>query len=146
MPEITINFYGGTQQVNPSATTAIQNFYGDQFAKEKLKEEAMSQLNLSPEAIKFSKYINKVEDMPRYLSLLSSCESATDLAQVVMTILEAEPKVTEEEVVRRRFIETILSLCPKMAENEKGNSIDNIRARINDALAKRPKKRPSTFK
>ena len=146
MSDITINFYGGTQQVNPSATTAVQNFYGDQFAKEKLKEEAMSQLNLSPEAIKFSKYINKVEDMPRYLSLLASCESATDLAQVVMTILEAEPKVTEEEVVKQRFIETILPLCPKMAANERGNSIDNIRARINDALAKRPKKRPSASK
>lgn len=146
MPDITINFYGGTQQVNPSATTAVQNFYGDQFAKEKLKEEAMSQLNLSPEALKFSTYINKVEDMPRYLSLLSPCESATELAQVVMAILEAETKVTEEEVVRRRFIECILPLCPKMAANERGNSIDNIRARINDALAKRPKKRPMASK
>ncbi|MGN0053677.1 MAG: hypothetical protein ACI378_06390 [Bacteroides sp.] len=146
MPDITINFYGGTQQVNPSATTAVQNFYGDQFAKEKLKEEAMSQLNLSPEALKFSTYINKVEDVPRYLSLLSPCESATELAQVVMAILEAETKVTEEEVVRRRFIECILPLCPKMAANERGNSIDNIRARINDALAKRPKKRPMASK
>lgn len=146
MPDITINFYGGTQQVNPSATTAVQNFYGDQFAKEKLKEEAMNQLNLSPEALKFSTYINKVEDVPRYLSLLSPCESATELAQVVMSILEAEPKVTEEEVVRRRFIECILPLCPKMAANERGNSIDNIRARINDALAKRPKKRPIVSK
>ena len=146
MPDITINFYGGSQQVNPSATTAVQNFYGDQFAKEKLKEEAMSQLNLSPEALKFSTYINKVEDVPRYLSLLSPCESATELAQVVMAILEAETKVTEEEVVRRRFIECILPLCPKMAANERGNSIDNIRARINDALAKRPKKRPMASK
>ena len=67
MSDITINFYGGTQQVNPSATTAVQNFYGDQFAKEKLKEEAMSQLNLSPEAIKFSKYINKVEVLSFFL-------------------------------------------------------------------------------
>ena len=140
MSDITINCYGGSQQINPVATTAVQNFYGDQFAKDRLKEEVQDRLHLTSEALKFCTYIDKVEDMPRYLSLLSPCENATDLAKVVMTILEAEPKVTEEEVVKRRFIERILPLAPKVASSDHGNSIDNIRARINDALASRPKK------
>lgn len=141
MNTITFNIYGGTQQVNPSATSAVQNFYGDQFAKERLREDTLGQLDLSPEAHRFSAYINKVEDMPRYLSLFSSCESATDLAQTVMTLLDAEPRITKEEVVKQRFIEKLLPLAPKVAHSDKGNSVDNIRARINDALAKRSKKR-----
>ena len=141
MSDITFNIYGGTQQVNPSATTAVQNFYGDQFAKEVLKEEALGKLDLSPEAKQFCLYINKVEDMPRYLSLLASCENAADIAKVAMQLLEAETKITEEEVVKKRFIERILPLAPKVASSERGNSVDNIRVQINDALARRPRKR-----
>lgn len=141
MAEITFNIYGGTQQINPSATTAEQHFYGDQFAKEMLKEDALDQLDLSPEAKQFSLYINKVEEMPGYLSLLASCENAADIAQVVMKLLEAEPKITEEEVVRKRFIERILPLASRVASADRGNSVDNIRVQINEALANRPRKR-----
>lgn len=141
MSDITFNIYGGTQQINPSATTAEQHFYGDQFAKEMLKEEALNKLDLSPEAKQFCIYINKVEDMPRYLSLLASCENAADIANVVMKLLEEEPKITEELVVKRRFIERILPLAPKVASSERGNSSDNIRVQINEALARRVKKR-----
>ncbi|MGM9759073.1 MAG: hypothetical protein ACI30I_03030 [Parabacteroides sp.] len=141
MGDIVFHIYGGTQQVNPSATSAVQNFYGDQFAKEMLREESMSHLDLSPEARQFSLYINKVEEMPRYLSLLASCESATDLAQAVIALMEENPRINREEVVKKRFIERLLPLVPQVALSEKGNSVDNIRARINDALAKHPKKR-----
>lgn len=138
MPDVIFNIYGGTQQVNPNATTAVQNFYGDQFAAEKLREEALGGLDLSPEANQFALYIDKVEDMPSYLSLLSGCTTATELAQVVMKLMESEPKITKEEVVRERFIEKLVPLVPRI---EKGLSIDNIRQRINDALARQPKKR-----
>lgn len=138
MPDVIFNIYGGTQQVNPNATTAVQNFYGDQFAAEKLREEALGGLDLSSEANQFALYIDKVEDMPRYLSLLSGCTTATELAQVVMKLMESEPKITKEEVVRERFIEKLVPLVPRI---EKGLSIDNIRQRINDALARQPKKR-----
>lgn len=141
MSDVQINIYGGTQQINPSATKAEQHFYGDQFAKEMLKQETLGKLNLSPEAEQFGLYINKVEDLPRYLSLLASCADAMDLAQVAMQLLEAEPKITQEEVVKRRFIERLLPLAPKVATSDRGNSIDNIRVRINEALANRTKKR-----
>lgn len=138
MSEVIFNIYGGTQQVNPNATTAIQNFYGDQFAAEKLKEEALQELQLSAEAEALSLYINKVEEMPRYLSLLSACTTATELAKAVMTLLEDNPKLTKEEVVKERFIEKLLPLAPKLTQ---GNTISNLRARINDELARRPRKR-----
>ena len=141
MTNITLNFYGGSQQVNPSAQTATQVFIGDQFAKERLQEEVLRQLDLSPEAERFRPYINKVEDMPRYLSLLSACTNATELAQAVMTLLDNEPKITKAEVVKERFISKLLPLAPKLAQSDRGNSIDNIRARINDALSKHSKKR-----
>ena len=79
--------------------------------------------------------------MPGYLSLLASCENAADIAQVVMKLLEAEPKITEEEVVRKRFIERILPLASRVASADRGNSVDNIRVQINEALANRPRKR-----
>lgn len=142
MTGITINIYGGTQQINPAATTAEQHFYGDQFAKETLKNEALDRLDLSPEAKQFSLYITKVEDLPRYLTWLSSCEHAVDIAKVVLRLLEAEPKITAEEVVKKRFIERLLPLAPKVASSERGNSIDNLRFQINEALAKRPRKCP----
>ena len=138
MSEITFNIYGGTQQINPSATTAEQHFYGDQFAREMLNEEAMDRLDLSPEARQFALYLNMVQEMPRYLSMLSSCESAADIAKVVMNLLDSEDRITREEVVKKRFIERILPLAPKVASSARGNSIDNIRVQINDALMQRP--------
>ena len=136
--KVTINIFGGTQQINPSATSAVQNYYGDQFARDKREEEAKAQLDLSPEAQKLAAYLNKVEDITCYLPLLASCDTATDLAHVVMSMMRKEDRITKEEVVRQRFIERILPLAPKLAQSERGNSIDNIRARINDALMKQP--------
>jgi len=137
MSEVIFNIYGGTQQVNPNATTAAQNFYGDRFAADLLKGKTPGGPGMPAEADMFAVYINNVEDMPRYLSMLSGCATATELAQVVMTLLEAEPKITAEEVVKERFIARLLPLAPNIT---KGTGVDNIRARINDALAKRPKK------
>ena len=43
------------------------------------------------------------------------------------------------EIVKERFINLILPLATKLT---KGTSVDNIRARINDALSRLPKQRP----
>ena len=37
--QIVFNIYGGSQQITPVATTATQNYYGDQFALDKLRNE-----------------------------------------------------------------------------------------------------------
>ena len=33
---VTFNIYGGNNQILPNATEAVQNFYGDQFADQKV--------------------------------------------------------------------------------------------------------------
>ena len=75
----------------------------------------------------------------RYLALIGECRSATELAKVVVEMVEQEPKLFPEEMVKERFIKLLLPFASKL---EKGKTIDNIRARINDAWMNRPKKRP----
>ena len=36
----TINIYGGTQQILPNATQAVQNFYGADSSRDITREEA----------------------------------------------------------------------------------------------------------
>lgn len=134
MNDITININGGNNQILPNATEAVQNFYGDQFAEKILKHQTTA-ANAPLEADKLSLYINKV-NIPGYVAQINECQSATELAQIVMSMLEQEPKLTDELVVKERFITLLLPLAYKM---DKGRSIDNIRARINDALMARPK-------
>lgn len=134
----TINIYGGSQQILPNATEAVQNFYGDRFAKDILREDALGRLNLSPEARHLSVYINNVEDLSSYLVRLSECATATELALVVVDMVESQPRITKEEMVKERFIKLLLPLVPGITT---GRSIDNVRARINEAWARRPKNR-----
>lgn len=137
MADVNITINGGNNQILPNATEAIQNFYGNQFAEKKPspslpKEEPM------PEMDRLSLYINK-ENIPGYLAQIGECRIATELAKVVVQMVEQEPRLTEEEMVKERFIKQLLPFASKLT---KGTSIDNIRARINDAWARRPKHRP----
>lgn len=132
----TINIFGGHQQILPEATQAVQNFYGDAVARETLREDALSRLELSAEAKRLSIYINNVEELSGYLFRLSECVTAMELALVVVGMVESQPRITKEEMVKERFIQLLLPLAPGIAT---GRSIDNIRARINDAWARRPK-------
>ena len=134
MNDITININGGNNQILPNATEAVQNFYGDQFA-EKILSNTVVDKELCPEVGKLSLYVDKV-NLPDYIAQLSECQNATELAKVVIYMFEQEPKLTEEEIVKERFISILLPLATKIT---KGRTIDNLRARINDALLSRPK-------
>ena len=134
MNDVTININGGNNQILPNATEAVQNFYGDQFAEKKLSNTADG-IESCPEADKLSLYINKV-NLPGYISQIGECLNATEFAKVVISIFEQESKLTEEEIVKERFISLLLPFATKLA---KGRTIDNLRARINDALLSRPK-------
>ena len=134
MNDVTININGGNNQILPNATEAVQNFYGDQFAEKKLSNTADG-IESCPEADKLSLYIDKV-NLPGYISQIGECLNATEFAKVVISIFEQESKLTEEEIVKERFIRLLLPFATKL---EKGRTIDNLRARINDALLSRPK-------
>lgn len=137
MADVNITINGGNNQILPNATEAIQNFYGNQFAEKKPspslpKEEPM------PEMDRLSLYINK-ENIPGYLAQIGECRTATELGRLVVQMVEQEPGLTAEEMVKERFISQLLPFAFKLS---KGKTIDNIRARINDAWARRPKHRP----
>ncbi|NBH89046.1 hypothetical protein [Parabacteroides distasonis] len=134
---VVINIYGGTQQILPNATQAVQHFYGADISRDVFREGALSRQELSPEAKRLSAYINNVEELGVYLTRLSGCITASELALVVVSMVENRTGVSKELMVRESFIRLLLPLTPGITS---GRSIDNIRARINDAWARRPKK------
>ena len=125
MAETVININGGNNQILPEATHAVLHIHIYAGTSAQMTTE-----DTPPEVGQLSLYLDKVENLPRYLSLLSQCQSAHELAQVVMEMLQNEPKITAEEIVKERFIKKLIPLTPKIT---KGTSVDNIRARINDA-------------
>ena len=136
MSDVKINIIGGNTQVLPNATEAKQIFIGDQFAEKLLSGESPKEESL-PEVDKLSIYINK-ENIPGYLAQIGECQTATELAKVVVEMAEYEPRLTAEEIVKERFISQLLLFAFKLT---KGRTVDNVRARINDAWMKRPKRR-----
>ncbi len=145
---IIFNISGGNNQILPNATHAVQYFYGDKFAQEKQgvkadnipsdsnKELSRSE-DINEEATKrLSIYIPESEPLLYYIGKLKVCSTAAELAKVAIEICNAPEieSVDKEEVVKARFIEALLALCPRLT---KGNSINNIRVQINELLMKR---------
>ena len=103
MSDITITIHGGNNQILPNATEAIQNFYLGEYCGETSLEEGDGRSGLMPETIRFRAYINKEEDLERYLAQIVECRTVTELAQVILVMQENEPKITPEEMVKERF-------------------------------------------
>lgn len=136
MADVTFNIYGGNNQILPNATKAEQNFYGDQFAEKMLAKDGEAPQPLTEEEQALSIYINKVESLRDYITLLRSCKTARDLGEVVATMRQQEPSLTDELIVKQSFISLLLPFVPTW---EKGQTIDNIRVAINNAWATRKK-------
>ena len=137
MSDVTININGGNNQIFPNAEKGEQHFYGDQFA-EKILQHTFSKEAILPEVEKLSLYISK-ENINAYLTQIGECNNATEIAKVVVQMCEQEPRLSQEEIVNERFISMLLPFAKKLT---KGKGIDNLRARINDAWAQRPKIKP----
>lgn len=124
---IVFNINGGNNQILPNATQATQNFYGDKYMEEMAKKGNADE---APEITKspLAHYINNVERLTYYIGKLSSCDDTRALAQVVIE-MHGDPEVIidKEEMVKERFISTLLPHAPKVT-----TSISNIRQRIND--------------
>lgn len=147
MNDVKISIHDSIVQVLPNATKAVQNFNGDQFAeksfsKREVAEDSSSDADssevASPEAKKLALYIGK-DSLPAFLAQIRDCNNATDLALVVVSMLDQETNLTEETVVRSSFIQLLLPFATKITS---GRSVNNIRARINDALIARRKSHP----
>lgn len=131
---ITIN--GGTNTIAPNATKIEQHFYGTQPDEESYNEEGDDAQEDLSDAGGLLRYISK-EDIPGYLAMIGECHTATELADVVMTMMERLPRLKAEEVVKARFINILFPLATKLTC---GTSVSNVRQHINNALARRPKR------
>lgn len=147
MNDVKISIYDSIVQVLPNATKAVQNFNGDQFAEKILRKQEATEDSFSdaeslevdsPEAKKLALYIGK-ESLPAFLAQIRDCNNATELALVVVSMLDQETKLTEEIVVRSSFIQLLLPFATNITS---GKSVNNVRARINDALIARRKSHP----
>lgn len=147
MNDVKISIHDSIVQVLPNATKAVQNFNGDQFAEKILsKQEATEDSSsdaespevASPEAKKLALYIGE-ESLPAFLDQIRDSNNATELALVVVSMFDQKTKLTEEIVVRSSFIQLLLPFATKITS---GRSVNNIRARINDALIARRKSHP----
>lgn len=83
MCDMTINIYGGNNQILPNATEAVQNLYVYDHAN-KLQVVQTTSDALSSEAEKLSRYIDK-DHIAEHLNKIRACNNATDLAQVVVS-------------------------------------------------------------
>ena len=110
--------------------------YVDMVAKCGSFTKAAAKLFISQPAL--SNYINKVEDLRIYLVQIAECTNAVELARVIVKMGEREPKITSEEMVKERFISLFFPLTPLFVSVK---TVSNIRARINNAWARRPRKR-----
>lgn len=137
MSDVNITINGGNNQILPNATEAVQNFYDGKPTGDRHADDNDATL---PEVDKLTIYINKV-NLPGYLSQIGECETASELAMVVVRMVRQEPRLTPEEMVRERFIKLLLPFAFKL---QKGRGIDNLRARINDAWAKLPREQRAT--
>ena len=144
MNDVKISIYDSIVQVLPNATEAVQNFNGDQFAEKVLSKQVAAEGSSSvadfpevdsPEAKKLALYIDK-DCLSAFLDQIRDCNNATELALAVVSMLDQEAKLTEDIVVRSSFIQLLLPFASKITS---GRSVNNIRARINDALIARRK-------
>lgn len=131
---ITFNIYGGSNQILPNATKAEQHFYGDQFAKEALRQGAPDEAPLTPDERRLLVYVEQEESLRNYVASLAACRTAADVGQVVAMMCENESRLDNERIATKAFIETVLPLIPGVG---KGRGVDNLRIQINNAWKER---------
>ena len=137
-PEIEIKIFGGTNMIVPAGTTAVQNFYGDQFAEVAIRPEATAGVeSLNDAECHLFTYVPDVKKVHEYTRLLGECTTAHDLAKAV-SIMLGEPRVDKNTVVKGTFIEVLLPFASRLTS---GAKVDNVRQQINNMLMTRGRER-----
>lgn len=134
MGDIIFNIYGGNNQILPNATEANQYYGGSHKGAEDYAGAEMPATALTPEAQRLSLYIDNVEALHGYLTLLSQCTTAREVGETVAMMAQKEPALTPDEIVKERFISLLPPLAPQLT---KGTSTDNLRIHIDAAWRKR---------
>lgn len=143
---VNINITRSNVVLQPNAEKGEMIFYGDQFAPPEYRqqqatsptEETVRQPQQPPtiEDTKREKAIDmlkrRVDDETKlddYLRQIGNCETASELAEVIVYMCHEEEWLDEVEIVKERFIDEMRVLAPKFIH---GNSLSNIRARIKE--------------
>lgn len=124
---IIFNISGGNNQILPNATKAEQHFYGDQFAKEALRNGATAEPPLTDDERRLAMFVEKEASLRNYVASLKACKTAADVGRVVVIMSENEPRLTEERIVKEDFIEKLL---PFITNVQNGRGIANLRVQI----------------
>lgn len=134
MSDVHINIYGGTQQIAPNATTQNQYFCGDQFAEQMLAQSAAAPSADNPEQAearqRLALYINKVEELQGYITLLSNCQKAREVGEVVATMRQNVDRIDDQLIAKEDFISLLLPFIPRV---ESGRTVGNLRKAIDNA-------------
>ena len=144
MSDIHIDIHGGNNQILPNATEAVQNFY---FVGN-MEHEAASDISpqvvseevdepFTPEEQALLPYVRNEQTLRQYLRQIERCQSARDLAEILIHMQEQEQKVLVDELQRERYIEKFLLLVPK---GVKGMTAHNVYTHITNLRASRPRK------
>ena len=101
---IIFNISGGNNQILPNATKAEQHFYGDQFAKEALRNGATAEQPLTDDERRLAMFVETEESLRNYVASLKAYKSAAEVGQVVAVMCENEPLLFEQRVAKEEFI------------------------------------------
>ena len=130
-PVIHINIHGGNNQILPTATKAEQHFsLGSGTAVPGGLPQPERKWTEGDEA-RLSFYVSDSEKLPAYIAMLSACKSAREVGKAVVQMSIDEPKITEQVMVTKNFIDILL---PFLIQVDKGNGVNNLRDKINMAL------------
>lgn len=135
---IVININGGTNTIVPSATSIVQNFYGEQQADSIVQKTEIvnTKETMTRQEQELYRYVHDVEKLHFYVKQIGNCNSAHELADVVKLMLE-DGQVRKEIVVKAAFIQRLLPFATNLTS---GGKVDNVRLQINNMLAARRKK------
>ena len=136
MSDITITVNGGNNQILPNATHAEQHFHYHGVGSSPAVESEEQASSNEEDRQRLSLYINKVEDLDKYISLFASCKTASDVGEVVALMCENEPNLDSTRIAKESFIRLLLPFIPNV---EKGKGIDNLRIQIDKAWTARKK-------
>ena len=136
MSDITITVNGGNNQILPNATHAEQHFHYHGVGNSPAVESEEQASSNEEDRQRLSLYINKVEDLDKYISLLASCKTASDVGEVVALMCENEPNLDSTRIAKESFIRLLLPFIPNVG---KGKGIDNLRIQIDKAWTARKK-------
>ena len=136
MSDITITVNGGNNQILPNATHAEQHFHYHGVGSSPAVESEEQASGNEEDRQRLSLYINKVEDLDKYISLLATCKTASEVGEVVALMCENEPNLDSTRIAKESFIRLLLPFIPNV---EKGKGIDNLRIQIDKAWKARKK-------